>query len=317
MIRSLPALFEKQLNKLNVLSLARAQRISRLARRPATSGILVVALCLSLALLPGASPTGAAGTASQASISIYLNCPGSIALAFPATSGSCSSGNYTGVYNGIAEVPLANITSDFYLASATGGVKVTFSLTDRTSGKLLLSGVGYGAMAGGSCSSPTLVTPTKFTPTSNVINSGDNLVASLNTTFTGTGAPRFCSGGSDATLISFKTTVLTGTSQPLLSSLLTPGRPVQTTLGTFEGVAENYTNTGSVALTAIVQGIVKNLAGSTVGIISTSITSSPGATVTGFLTFKQYPSGSYTVTIVAITTSYVPISTTTVAQVSV
>jgi hypothetical protein len=288
-----------------------------LGRKLGIVGILFVALSLSLSSLPAVGPAGAAGASSQATMSIYLNCPGSIALAFPASSGSCSSGNYTEVYNGIAQVPLANLTSDFYLASATGGVKVTFSLTDRTSGKLLLSGVGYGAMTGSTCSSPTLIVPTKFTPTSNVINSGDNLVASLNTTFTGTGTPSFCSGGSGATLISFKTTVLTGTSQPLLSSLLTPGQPVQTTLLSFEGVVENYTNTGSVALTAIVQGVVKNQAGSTVDVLSTSITLSPGATVTSFLAFKQYPSGSYMVTIVAITSSYVPISTSAVAEVSV
>jgi len=278
--------------------------------------ILVVALCLTLGSLPVAAPAGAASPSPQASISVYLNCPGSISLAFPASTGSCSSGNFTGVYNGIPEVPLANITSYFYLGSATGGVKVTFSVTDRTSGKLLLSGVGYGAMTGGSCSSPTLIVATRFTPTSNVISSGDSLVASLNTTFTGTGTPTFCSGGTDATLISFETSV-TGTAQPLLSNLLTPGQPLQTTLGGFEGVAENYTNTGTVAITAIVQGVVTNQAGSTVDVLSASITLPASATVTAFLAFKQYPSGTYTVTTVAITSSYVPISAGSVAMVSV
>jgi len=293
------------------------QTMSPLVRRLPTVGTVLVALCLLLTSLPVSAPAGATNPSPQATISIYLDCPGGIALAFPASSGSCSSGNYTGVYNGIAQVPLANLTSDFYLAAATGGIKVTFSLTDSTSGKLLLSGVGYGAMAGGTCSSPTLIVPTRFTPTSNVIGSGDKLVASLNTTFTGTGTPTFCSGGSDATLVSFKTEVLTGTSQPLLTSLLVPGQPVQTTLGSFEGVAENYTNTGSLPIAPFVQGVVKNQAGSTIDILSTSITLQPGETVTAFLTFKQYPSGSYTVTIFAITSSYVPISTSAVAQVSV
>ena len=280
------------------------------------AALLLVALGLSLGTIP-ASPAAATSPPVQSSISIFLNCPGGIGFAFPASTSSCSSGNYTGVYGGIAEVPLANITSDFYLASATGGVKVTFSVTDGTSGKLLLSGVGYGAMTGGTCSSPTLVVATKFTPTSNTINSGDKLIASLNTTFTGTGTPIFCSGGSDATLISFKTSVLTGSNQPLLSSLLVPGQPLQTTLGSYEGVAENYTNTGSVSLTVFVQGVLKNQAGGTVDILSTSITLPPGAEVTAFLAFKTYPAGSYTVTVVAITTSYVPISNSAVASVVV
>jgi hypothetical protein len=221
------------------------------------------------------------------------------------------------VYNGINEIPLANISSIFYLASATGGVKVTFSLTDSTTGKPLFNGVGYGSMSGGTCSSPTLVVATKFVATSNSINSGDKLVAALNTTFTGTGTPTFCSGGSDATLISFKTAVLAGASPPLLSNILTPSQPVQTTLLSFEGVAGNYTNTGSAAITALVQGVVKNQAGSTVDVLTTSITLAPGADVTAFLPFKQYPSGSYTVTTVAITSSFVPISASAVAEVTV
>jgi len=291
-------------------------RTSFLARRIGTAGILIVALALSLGSL-AATPVTAAPPSPQSSISIFLNCPGSIDLAFPGSSGSCYSGNYTGVYNGIAEVPLANLTSDFYLASATGGVKVTFSITDSTSGKLLLSGVGYGAMTGGTCSSPTLVVATKFVPTSNTINSGDKLVASLNTTFTGTGTPAFCSGGSVATLISFKTSVITGSNLPLLSNLLVPGQPLQTTLLSYEGVEENYTNIGGTTITAVVQGVVKNQAGSTIDILSTSITVSPGEKVAAFLAFKTYPSGSYTVTTIAITSSYVPVSNIAVADVVV
>jgi hypothetical protein len=104
---------------------------------------------------------------------------------------------------------------------------------------------------------------------------------------------------------------------PLLSSLLTPGSPAQTTLLGYEGVSENYTNTGGATLTAIVQGVVKNQAGGTVDILSTSITLSPGAKVTAFLAFGKYPSGSYTVTFIAMTSSDVPIAAAAVAEVSV
>ena len=290
--------------------------MSRLPRKIGTAGILLIALGLSLGSFP-ATQVAASTPSPQSSISIFLSCPGSIDLAVPGSTGSCTSGNYTGVYNGISEIPLSNLTSDFYLASATGGVKVTFSVTDTTSGKLLLSGVGYGAMNGSTCSSPTLVVATKFAPGSNTISPGDKLVASLDTTFTGTGTPAFCSGGSDATLISFKTSVIAGSNQPLLSSLLVPGQPLQTTLLSYEGVEENYTNTGSATVTAVVQGVVKNQAGSTVDILSTSITVSPGSEVTAFLAFRTYPSGSYTVTTIAITSSYVPISTIAVANVVV
>lgn len=310
-------MFEKLKNTHTALRPQRKQKTLRSAHRFGTAWILFFIVGFALASMPSAGLARATSSSPQSSVSIYLDCPGSVALAFPASTGSCASGNYTGVYNGIDEIPLANITSIFYLASATGGVKVTFSLTDSTTGKLLLNGVGYGSMTGGTCSSPTPIVATKFVASSNTINSGDKLVATLNTTFTGTGSPTFCSGGLDATLVSFKTTVLVGTSPPLLSNILTPGQPVQTTLLSFEGVEQNYTNTGSVAITAIVEGVVKNQAGSTVDILTTSISLAPGAKVAAFLPFKQYPSGSYTVTMVAITSSYVPISASTVAEVTV
>jgi len=308
---------ERLMDMPTVLRLETRHKTSRLTHRVGVGGVLVFILGLSLVSLPVAGSAGATTSVPQSSISIYLSCPGSIALAYPASTGSCSSGNFTGVYGGVNAIPLANLTSFFYLASATGGVKVTFGLADSTTGKPILSGVGYGSMSGGTCSSPTLVIATKFTPTSNTINSGDKLVATLNTTFTGTGTPTFCSGGLDATLIQFKTSVLAGSNPPLLSSILTPGQPVQTAIGGYEGVAQNYTNTASISITAIVQGVVKNQAGSTVDVLSTSITLAPGEEVAAFLPFKQYPSGSYTVATVAITSSFVPISASAVAEASV
>ncbi|HEV2138953.1 MAG TPA: hypothetical protein VGR53_08925 [Nitrososphaerales archaeon] len=205
----------------------------------------------------------------------------------------------------------------FYLASANGGVKVTFSLMDVTTGKLLINGVGYGSISGGTCSSPNLIVPTSFTSSSNALNSGDTVKASLGITFTGTGTPAFCSGGNSATLISVGTTVLLGSNQPLLTTTLSPGTAKQTTLSGFTGVAESYKNTGSVGITAIVVGVLKNFAGSTVDVLTTSVTASPGGNVTAFLPFKQYSPGTYTVAIIAISGSNVPVSTVAQATATV
>jgi len=299
----------------SIASRARNQSARSFTPRVLATCLLVAALTFSLVSVTG-NVAEAAGPVVGSSISVYITCPGTISFALQTASGPCGSGNYTGVYTGISQMPVANLTSEFYLASASGGVKVTFNLTDATTGKLLLNGVGYGAIDGGSCSSPSLVIATGFTTSANVINSGDRLEASLNTTFTGTGTPAFCAGGSDATLISFKTAV-PGSAHPLFSSMLNPGKPAQTMLLGYEGVAENYTNPSGVAITAIVQGVVKNQAGNTVDVLSSSITLSPGAEVTAFLAFNKYPSGSYTVTVIALTSSDVPIAAPVVAEVSV
>jgi len=285
-------------------------------RRGAT-WLLLTGIALSLLSFSPVAPGSAAGPAPQSSVSIFLNCPGTISFASPFSSGSCTSGNFTGVYNGVPEIPLSNLTSEFYLASATGGVKVTFGVTDLTSGKPLLTGVGYGAMNESTCSSPTVVVATTVSPTSNVLGSGDKVEASLKTTFTGTGTPTFCSGGASATLISFTSSLTSGAAQPLLNTMLTPGSPKQTTLLGYQGVAQNFTNTGTATITAIVHAVVKNSEGSTVDVLSTSITLAPGAMVTAFLPFNHYASGSYSVTTFAITSTDVPISTAASAGITV
>ena len=289
---------------------------SHLSLRISALGPVLLALSLSFLPLASALPVAASEPTVGSSVSVYISCPGVISFVLPNAAGYCTSGNFTGVYTGVAQVPIANLTSEFYLAFATGGVKVTFGLTDLTSGKPLLEGVGYGSIAGGDCSSASLVIATNLVPTSNLISSGDKLEGSLNTTFTGTGTPTFCSGGSSATLISFRTMVTSGAA-PLLASLLAPGSPIQTNLLGYEGVSDTYAYKGSAPMTVVVQGVVKDQAGNTVDVLSTSITLSPGAEVTAFLSFNKYPSGSYTVTIFALTSSEVPISPAAVAEVSV
>lgn len=254
------------------------------------------------------APVLGTGSAVQSSVSVYLNCP-SVSFASPGATASCGAGNYTAIYSGVSQTIGSTQNSLFYLASATGGVKVTFNLIDATTGKILINGIGYGSISGGTCSTPDLIVPTSFTASSNALNSGDMVKATLGITFTGTGTPTFCSGGTSSTLISVGTTVLLGANQPLLTTTLTAGMARQTTLSGFGGVAESYKNSGSVEVTAIVVGVLKNFAGSTVDVLTTSVTASPNANVTAFLPFKQYASGTYTVTLIAIAGSNVPVST--------
>ena len=281
--------------------------------------VVTLLAVVALTLLPAgnAGQVVASGPSTQSSISVYLNCPNGVSFAEPGAGNSCGSGNYTGVYTGISQAVVANGTSAFYLASATGGVKVTFSVTDLTTGKLLLSGVGYGSMSGGTCASPAVVLPAKAAAETNAINSGDELRSSLNTTFTGTGTPEFCSGGASATLISLDTIVIAGATQPSLTTMLTAGSPYQTTLSGFNGVAQSYVDTGTSSFTAVVVGVVKSSSGSTVDVLVTSVTVSPGTSATAFLKFNQYPTGTYTVSVLAITSSNVPVSTAGVATFSV
>jgi hypothetical protein len=273
--------------------------------------VTVLTAVFVLVLLPIGNTGSAAVAASPSvpsSVSVYLNCSAGLSFVPPGAASSCGSGNYTGTYSGVDQMAVSNLTSVFYLAAATGGVKVTFNLTDVTRGQPLLSGVGYGSISGGSCTSPNLVHSTTINVTSNVISSGDKVEASLSTIFTGTGTPAFCSGGVDGTFITIGTSVV-GVTQPSLTTLLTAGSPQQTTLSGFNGVAESYVDSGSSGLSVVVMGVVTNSAGSTIDVIVTSVTVSPGSSATAFLKFNQYPSGTYTVTVIAVTSSNVPVST--------
>ncbi len=271
---------------------------------------MIIVLIMIGAGAPGAGASaGPATDPVQSSVSAYLNCPSSLAFAIPSGSGSCPSGTYSAVYTGVSQAVGSTQDSVFYLASANGGVKVTFSVTDTTSTKVLIRGVGYGSISGGTCASPNVILPSSFTSTSSVINSGDTLKVFLNATFTGTGTPAFCSGDGSATLVSIGTTPVTGSSTPLLTTVLSAGRATQTTLLGYQGVSVSYVNTGSATTTALVLGILKTSAGSTVDVLSTSITAAPNQNVTAFLPFRQYSPGTYSVTIIAMTGSEVPIST--------
>lgn len=305
-------------NLLNAPTVLRAnkQRNRDLARTLFAAGLLVTLSVLSMTTAVGL-PAVASGPSTQTTTSIYLVCPGGVSFASPASSGSCSAGNFTGTYTGLAVTPVANLTSEFFLASATGGVKVTFSLVDVTTGKDLVQEVAYGSIAGGTCASPSVVVPTSFTSDSNPMNSGDIVKASVNAIFTGTGTPTFCSGGPKSTLVSFVSDIQTGSSPPLLTTMLTAGAASQTTLSGFEGVSDSYTNTGAATLSVVVLGVVHSASGATVRILSTSVTLSAGAQVTAFLTFGSLPPGQYTVVVIALSTTDVPISTSSSVGVSV
>jgi hypothetical protein len=138
---------------------------------------------------------------------------------------------------------------------------------------------------------------------------------SLNTTFTGTGTPMFCSGGASATLVGAWSTP-SGSNQ-YLTTALTAGTPTQTTLSGYQGVSIVYTSNSGTTITAVVLGILKIGSGSTVDILASSVTVAPGQSATAFLPFGQYPSGTYTITLVAITSANVPVSTSASTTVTV
>ena len=290
---------------------------------------LVAALLVALTV--AAASTGvvssvAATPTIQSSVSTFISCPASISFASPSASGSCLSGDFTGVYTGIAQTVGSTQDSVFYMASATGEIKLNYTLTDVTSGKLLLKWVGSGSISGGTCSSPSAVLPSAPSAGSNyyvistgdVINSGDTLKVHLIwTSLAGTGTPTFCSGGSSASLVSIGTTVVAGSTQLSPANELTAGNAIQTTLAGYPGVSETYVNTASANFTAVVLGVLRDPAGRTVDVLTTTIIAAPNVNVTAFFALKQYPSGSYTMTVFATTTQHVPVSPSVTVMVSV
>jgi hypothetical protein len=272
-------------------------------------------LVLALASEGGMATASAPGV--QSTLSFYLSCSTSMSFAAPASASSCGGGTYSAIYSGVGEAAGQNRTSRIYMAEATGGVKVTFNLTDATTGSLVFKGVAYGTVSGGTCSAPSAISPTSFQTSSVTVGSGDRLALSLGIVFTGTGTPTLCSGGASATLFSIGTTVVSGSSQAVLTTALTAGTPYQTTLEGFSGVAVIYTDTGNSPLTAFLYGDVHNSAGATVGVVTTSVATSPGVGATAFLALPQgLPSGTYTINIVAVTSTDIPVSTSQVATVT-
>jgi hypothetical protein len=270
-------------------------------------------------------PVAASGS-TQSSVSAFISCPATISFDSPGGAGSCLYGDFTGVYTGVSQTVGSTQDSVFYMASATGQVGVNYTLTDLTSGKVLLKWLAAGSISGGTCSSPSAVVPSSPSANStyyvissgDVINSGDTLKIHLVwTSFSGSGSPTFCSGGSGPTLISISTTVATGSAPPVLANRLRAGTPHQTTLAGYTGVVQTYFNTGTANFTAVVLGVLKDSSGRTVDVLAASIVATPNANVTAFLVFKQYPSGSYSMTVFATTNQYVPVSSAAVAPVSV
>jgi hypothetical protein len=288
--------------------------------------ILVVALMITTTSAGVAGPA-AASSSTQSSVSAFISCPATVSFASPSGAGSCPFGDFTGVYTGIAQTVGSAQDSVIYMASASGQVKVNYTLTDTTSGKVLLKWVGSGSMSGGTCTSPSVIVPNSSVPNSTSyvistgarINSGDTLrVHLLWISLLGTGTPTFCSGAGSSTVISLGTTVVTGSSQPILTSELRAGSAHQTMLAGHPGVAETYVNTGSANFTTIVLGVLRDSGGRTIDVLASSITVAPNANVTAFLAFfKQYPSGSYTMTVYATTNQYVAVSLSATATVTV
>lgn len=270
----------------------------------------------------GGAGAAVSAPAAQSSISVYVSCPGSVVFSAPLAAGTCPTGNFTAAasYTGVSQMVASNLTSLFYLASAAGGVKVIFSVADATTGSPLVRGVGYGAPSGGTCANPDVVTPVSTTVFDNEVNSGDKLNLTVDLLFTPVGAPStpaFCSGGTSSTLVGLGTTVASAQGEPLTTSTLASGNAQQTSLSGYNGVSETYTNLGSSTVTAVVIGVLKGSTGSTVDMLVTSVTVPPGLTATAFLPFiRSYPSGSYTLTTIAVSVSYVPLSSYSVAAVT-
>lgn len=285
---------------------------------------IVAALMIAGISMAGVGPV-AASTSIQSSVSSYINCPSSLSFDNPSGTGSCPSADFTGVYTGIGQTLGSTQDSVFYMASANGQVKVNYTLTDVTSGKLLLKWVAAGTLSGGSCSSPSEVLPTSpvsgttyfVISSGDVINSGDTLKVHLIwTSFSGTGSPTFCSGGGKASVVSVGTAVITGSSQPLITNLLTIGVAHQTMIGGYTGVGETFVNTGS-NFTAQILGVLKDSSGRTVDVLATSIVANPNVNVTAFLVFNVYPSGSYTLNVFALTNHGVSVSSSAAMTVTV
>ena len=278
-----------------------------------------------IALASGGAAPAAAGNPTNSSVSAFINCPNSISFAIPSGTGSCPWGDFTGVYTGVAQTVASSQDSVLYLASANGQIRVNYTLTDVTSGKLLLKWLASGTISGGTCASPSAILPESPGPgtpyyvisSGAVINPGDTLKVHLIwTSLSGTGTPTFCSGGSKASLVSIGTTAITGATQPLLATELKAGVPHQAVVGNYTGEAETFVNTGA-SLNAQVLGVLKDSSGRTVDVLVSSIIASPNVNVTAFLVFKNYPAGSYTLTVFAVTSTNVPVSLPTVATVVV
>ena len=93
--------------------------------------------------------------------------------------------------------------------------------------------------------------------------------------------------------------------------------PTKTTINNQPVVQASYTNTANAQITGIVYGVVRNAAGQTVQFTTATITPAAGQSVTAFLFLAGLPSGTYSVTVFAITPAGVAISTSSTVSVTI
>ena len=97
-------------------------------------------------------------------------------------------------------------------------------------------------------------------------------------------------------------------STPLLTTSLTAGTPVQTTIGGSPAVRIDYTNTLSTSMLVIAYLTVQNSLGQTVEVSVATANMNSGGTLPVYLVMYGLPSGHYTADVFA-TTGGVPVST--------
>jgi hypothetical protein len=289
--------------------------------RPAARLLPVLLVSFLLSTSGGASVVSATRVTPSdqpsSSFSVFLNCTyGNITFSLPSTQGSCSQSFLYGKYTGIPQSVGGQQRAAFYATGATGKLNITYSVVDVTTSKTLFSGWAAGSVSGGSCSSPAVISGNGAVTTSTTMNTDDVLELELTPLFIGSGSPVLCSGGSYPSLVTAGTTPLLGGLVPLLTTTLTPGMPRQASIGAYSGVSISYLNTASQTFTVLVYGVVRSGAGSLAGVVVTSISLSPNQNVTAFLAMRGFPSGSYTVTVFAVTTGDVPLTSIRTVQVS-
>lgn len=98
---------------------------------------------------------------------------------------------------------------------------------------------------------------------------------------------------------------------------LTPGTPTSTTVAGNPALSITYTNTLSTSITAFSFAVVTNSLGQIVYYTTASLSLSAGATGTAYLVLAGLPSGTYTVSIYAISSNNIVVSTTTSASVTI
>jgi hypothetical protein len=93
---------------------------------------------------------------------------------------------------------------------------------------------------------------------------------------------------------------------------------VKSTIGGYTGVSVSATNIWSSSQNLVVFAVWKNSAGQTVAVSTGGLTLAPGATATAFAPLgNPLPSGTYTVSVFAITTTNNPVSSSTSVSVTI